>query len=291
MAHNHNHGIASKNIALAFVINLCFAIFEFIGGIYTNSVAITSDALHDFGDSVSLGVAWYFEKISKRKRTKKFSYGYKRFSVLGAIINSLILLCGSFVVLYEAIPRLFSPEPTDVKGMLIFAIVGIIVNGFAALRLSGGHSMNERTVSLHLLEDVLGWFAILIGSVIMYFVDAPIIDPILSVIITVFILYNVFKNLRGITKVILQAVPEGIDLDNIKQKIENLPDIISVNDLHVWTMDNHYNVLSLHSIIRTDSISDDVKKSIRELLQNEYKIQHTTIELESEGCDSWSCDC
>ncbi|MEG0499489.1 MAG: cation diffusion facilitator family transporter [Rikenellaceae bacterium] len=201
MAHNHHHhhhNTSGKTIATAFLLNLFFAIFELFGGLYTNSIAITSDALHDFGDSISLGLAWYFEKLAKRKRTKSYSYGYKRFSVLGAIINSLILLCGSIVVLYEAIPRLFNPVHSDVKGMFIFAIVGIAVNGFAALRLKRGETLNERTVSLHLLEDVLGWVAILIGSIVMYFVDAPIIDPIMSVIITIFILYNVFRNLLSI---------------------------------------------------------------------------------------------
>lgn len=288
---HHHHGSSGKNIAIAFLLNFSFAIFELFGGIYTNSVAITSDALHDFGDSISLGLAWYFEKISKRKRTKKYSYGYKRFSVLGAIINSVILLLGSFVVLYEAVPRLFNPVHSDVKGMFVFACIGIAVNGFAALRLRGGHSLNERAVSLHLLEDVLGWVAILIGSLVMYFVDLPIIDPILSVVITLFVLYNVIKNLRSISKVILQAVPEGIDIEKIKQAVERQNDVLSVQDIHVWTMDSHYNVLSLHAVIESDGKEDEIKTAIRALLKNNFNIQHTTIELERSGEECWLCDC
>lgn len=292
MAHeHHHHGSSSKNIAVAFVLNLSFAVFELLGGIYTNSVAITSDALHDFGDSISLGLAWYFEKIAKRKRTKNYSYGYKRFSVLGAIINSIILLLGSFVVLYETVPRLFNPVQSDVKGMFVLACVGVAVNGFAALRLRGGHSLNERTVSLHLLEDVLGWVAILIGSVVMYFVDFPILDPILSVVITLYVLYNVVKNLRSISKVILQAVPEGVDMESIKQSIERLPDVVSVQDIHVWTMDSHYNVLSLHAVVESNAKEDEIKTMIRTILKNNFSIQHTTIELEKSGEECWLCDC
>lgn len=291
MAHEHHHGSSSKNIAVAFVLNLSFAVFELLGGIYTNSVAITSDALHDFGDSISLGLAWYFEKIAKRKRTKNYSYGYKRFSVLGAIINSMILLLGSFVVLYETVPRLFNPVQSDVKGMFVLACVGVAVNGFAALRLRGGHSLNERTVSLHLLEDVLGWVAILIGSVVMYFVDFPILDPILSVVITLYVLYNVVKNLRSISKVILQAVPEGVDMESIKQSIERLPDVVSVQDIHVWTMDSHYNVLSLHAVVESNAKEDEIKTMIRTILKNNFSIQHTTIELEKSGEECWLCDC
>lgn len=289
--HSHNHNTTSKNIATAFCLNFGFAIFELIGGIYTNSVAITSDALHDFGDSISLGMAWYFEKISKRKRTKKYSYGYRRFSVIGAIINSLILLGGSIVVLYETIPRLFTPVESDAKGMFILAIIGVIVNGFAALRLRRGSSLNERSVSLHLLEDVLGWLAILIGSVVMYFTNAPIIDPILSLLITIFVLYNVFKNLKAISKVILQTVPEGIDIDAIKSDIEGFDNISCVNDIHIWTMDNHYNVLSLNAVIVDNVKTDETKKSIRNLLLTKYKIEHSTIELENNIEDCWICDC
>lgn len=289
--HMHSHG-ASKNIAVAFFLNFFFAIFELFGGIYTNSVAITSDAIHDFGDSISLGMAWYFEKISKRKSTKSLSYGYKRFSILGAVINSLVLLIGSIIVLYETVPRLFSPVQSDVKGMLLFAVIGIIVNGFAAIRLIGGKSINERAVSLHLLEDVLGWIAILIGSGVMYFVDAPIIDPILSIGITLFVLYNVFKNLRSIVKVILQAVPEGIEIDQIAKSIKEIKGVKEIHDLHIWTMDNNYNILTIHVVIPKDTPIDtcQLKGEIRELLHTQ-EIEHSTIEIEKEGenCSMKNC--
>jgi cobalt-zinc-cadmium efflux system protein len=192
--HHHDHNSSTENIRTAFFLNLFFAIVEFIGGVYTNSLAITSDAIHDLGDSISLGMAWYFQKLSNKKATKIYSYGFKRFSLLGAIINSIILLIGSIFIIIESIPRIITPEHSDAKGMMWFAILGIIVNGAAVLKLRTGTSINERVVSLHMLEDVLGWVAVLVASIIMQFWDIPILDPILSLLIALYILSNIFKN-------------------------------------------------------------------------------------------------
>ena len=176
--HHHSHD-GESNIGIAFLLNISFTIIELIGGYMTNSVAIISDAVHDFGDSISLGMAWYFQKISKREKTDKYTYGYKRFSLLGAIINSIVLVVGSIYIISEAVPRLFSPQETSAKGMFALAIVGIIINGAAVLKTRTGDSINERVVSLHMMEDVLGWAAVLVGSVIMHFTGLTIIDPIL----------------------------------------------------------------------------------------------------------------
>ena len=186
--HGHHHQHDTKNISTAFFLNLAFTIIEIIGGLMTNSVAIMSDALHDLGDSLSLGLAWYFQKVAKKGRDKTFSYGYKRFSVLGAMINAIVLVVGSVFILQETIPRLWQPETPNVQGMFWLAILGIVVNGAAVLKLQKGTSLNEKVISLHLLEDVLGWAAVLVGSVLMYFFDLPIIDPLLSIGIAIFIL-------------------------------------------------------------------------------------------------------
>ena len=198
MAHHHNHGHhhATGNIKVAFFLNLSFTIIELIGGFYTNSLAIMSDAVHDLGDSLSLGLSWYFQKVSNKKATTNFSYGFARFSLLGAIINSVVLTVGSIFIISEAIPRIISPEVSDAVGMMWFAILGIIVNGVAVLRLKRGTSINERVVALHLLEDVLGWVAVLIASIVMQFWDLPILDPILSLLIAAYVLFNVFKNIK-----------------------------------------------------------------------------------------------
>ena len=191
---HHHHAI--KNLKVAFALNFTFTFIEVIGGFLTNSIAILSDALHDLGDTLAIGLSWYFQKLSGKSRSQKFSYGYKRFSLVSALISAIILLVGSVLIIYKAIPRLINPEIVHVKGMFVIAILGVLVNGIAVLRLKKGHSSNERVVMLHLLEDVLGWLAVLFGSVLMYFFDWPIIDPILSIMIATFILWNALKNIK-----------------------------------------------------------------------------------------------
>lgn len=279
--HHHHH--SSKNVAFAFFINLIFTVIEILGGLYTNSVAILSDALHDLGDSFSLGLAWYLQKYAAKGSDQNFSYGYKRYTVLGALINSIILIGGSVFIIIEAIKRMSAPEDVDAKGMIIFAILGVVFNLIAYYRLHGSHDLNEKVVSLHLLEDVLGWVAVLIGSIIMYFFDFPIIDPILSVLISVFILYNVIRNLNQSVNIIMQGKPANIDLKHIEAQMVSLPQIDSAHDLHIWSMDGNYNVLTAHLVIDNNlNLLElkDLKTQIKRTLKG-LNIHHATIEFES----------
>src|ERR1035437_4013039 len=214
MAHEHHHQEV-KNIKVAFFLNLFFTLLEIVGGFFTNSMAILSDALHDLGDCLSLGLASYFQRISNKGSDTSYSYGYRRFSLMGAIINCIVLTVGSIFILVEAIPRIFHPEKTQAAGMFLLAIVGILINGIAFLRLKKGDSMNEKVVSIHFLEDVLSWVAILVGSVVMYFFKVPFIDPLLSVGISIFILFNVYSNIRQTLHIILQGIPAEIDIVEI----------------------------------------------------------------------------
>jgi cobalt-zinc-cadmium efflux system protein len=293
MGHSHNHGHdhhhhATGNIKVAFWLNTGFAILELFGGLYTNSIAILSDSLHDFGDSLSLGLSYYFQRKSIQKRDENFSYGYKRFSLLGAFINSLVLIVGSVFIIQELIQRFAHPEPSNAKGMFIFALIGVTVNGAAMLRLQKGSSINERVVSLHFLEDILGWVAVLIGSVVMIFIEVPLLDPILSFCITCFILFNVYRNMKAAFRIILQAVPENVDMNAIREKIISLPGIKDVHDVRTWTMDGDYNVLTLHVV--TDKTTtheiESLKEEVRHSLEH-MNIAHTTIEIEPPGvhCD------
>lgn len=289
---NRNNSHTSiTNIKVAFVLNLSFTVLETVGGIITNSVAIISNALHDLGDSLSLGLAWYFQKISHRKRDKIYSFGYKRFSLLGAVTNSLVLIIGSIFVLNETIPRLFKPEALDAKGIFILALFGVIINGAAVFRLKKGSSINEKVVSLHLMEDVLSWGVILISSVLMIFFYLPILDPFLSVIITFFVLFNVFKNLKISLRIFLQAAPEDTNTKDIEQQILNLPKISGIHDIHIWTLDGKYNILTIHLVVK--EINDflelkEIKNQVKNLLKD-LNIQHITIETESEECDLGNC--
>lgn len=278
----HHHG--SENIKIAFFLNVVFTIIEVIGGIMTNSVAILSDAVHDLGDSISLGLAWYFQNYSKKEATQQYSYGYRRFSLLGAIINSIVLVVGSIFIITEAVPRLLNPVAPDAKGMIILGILGVIFNGAAVLRLKKGNSINERVVSLHLLEDVLGWVAVLIGAVIMYFFDTPIIDPLLSLGIALFILFNVYKNLRETIQIVMQGTPNAVNIEGIRNYLLGLPAIKKVSDLHVWSMDGEYTILSAHLVLENEvSIKEmtALKVEIRKQLKKLH-IEHPTLEFEQE---------
>jgi cobalt-zinc-cadmium efflux system protein len=290
----HNNGQDGvKNIKAAFFLNLLFTLIEFVGGILTNSVAILSDAVHDLGDSFSLGLSWYFQKVAKRPRTKEYTYGYKRFSLLGAVINSVVLLVGSVVILVHAIPRLFNPQQPNVEGMLLLAVLGVILNGLAVLRLRKGSSINERVVSLHLLEDVLGWLAVLAGAGIMYFVDAPFIDPLLSIGISLFILYNVFRNMRHSLRIILQGSPVKLDMEQVRKSMLEIDEVQDVHDLHAWSVDGEYNVMTIHVVLLEEKSMEDqqeLKIRIRESLSR-LGVQHSTIEFElpNEDCEMEGC--
>ncbi|MGC3976873.1 MAG: cation diffusion facilitator family transporter [Paludibacteraceae bacterium] len=285
-SHSHIHEHEAKNIKVAFFLNLFFSLFEIVGGIITNSVAILSDAIHDLGDSISLGMAWYFQHLSKKKSDKKYTYGYKRFSIMGALITSIVLIVGSVIILSEAVPRLFDPQATHPKGMILMAVIGIVVNGAALFQLKKGDSLNEKVVSLHFLEDVLGWVAVLVGAIVMYFFDIPIIDPILSIAIALFVLKNVYGNLKEISRIILQGTPKSIETEHLKTDILNIDENIdSIHDFHLWTIDGTYNILTIHIVLKQplDCKKQSIlKDKIRLQLQGDG-IEHTTIEFETLG--------
>jgi len=285
---SHHHHNASGNLKLAFFLNLAFTIFEIIGGLYVNSIAIISDAVHDLGDCLSLGTAWYLQNKSTQKADSKFSFGYARFSLLGALINSLILLAGSIYIISEAVVRFQTPEHSDAQGMLIIALVGIVVNGYAAWKVSHGKSLNERMISWHLIEDVLGWVAILIGAVVLMFKDIPYLDPALSLLITLYILWNVIKNLKQTLFIFMQGIPSDINIETIKEEILNIHNIDSIHHTRVWSLEGEHHVFTTHVKLNNIQTLDElleIKFKIKSIL-SKYPFKHYTIEteLDKETC-------
>lgn len=279
--HDHQHS-SGRNLKLAFFLNAAFTVFELIGGFYVNSVAIISDAVHDLGDTLSLGTSWYLQNKSQQKSDSRFSFGYKRFSLLGALINSLVLIAGSIFVITEAVKRLFEPEFSNADGMLVFAIIGVVVNGFAAWKLSKGTSMNEKVVSWHLMEDVLGWVMVLIAAIVLQFYETPYLDPALSLVITLYILWNVVKRLKETLFIFLQGVPREVDIAEIEEKLNAVPHIASLHHMHVWSLEGTDHVFTTH--IKLKNISHfqqllEVKRDVKNVLQ-EYNFDHYTIEIE-----------
>ena len=285
MSHSHTHTHhQTENIRTAFFLNLGFTLFEIVGGIYTNSLAITSDALHDLGDSISLGMAWYLEKHSQKESDQKYSYGYRRFSLLAALINTIILVIGSLYILTEAIPRLLAPEEANAGGMIVLALVGIAVNGMAVLRVRKGQSLNAQVVAWHLLEDVLGWVAVLIVSVTLLVTDLYILDPILSVLINLYVIYNVIGNLRKTLALFLQAVPDTHSLPDIEHRLAKVPQVLSVHHTHIWSLDGEDNVLTTHLVVDPNASKHDlihIKSAVRKIT-SELSLAHSTVELEFE---------
>ncbi|MBS0011954.1 MAG: cation transporter [Bacteroidales bacterium] len=282
---NKNADNSSRHISLAFFLNLGFTIIEIIGGFYTNSVAILSDALHDFGDTVSLAVAWYLQKVSNRGRDEYYTYGYKRFSLLGAVFISLMLIVGAVFIIKESVTRLLSPDEVNARGMMYLAILGIIVNGIAVIRLRKGKTMNEKAVYLHMLEDVLGWMAVFVVSIVMMFIDAPILDPLLSIGITGWVLFNVYKNLKKTFRILLQEVPGNVNIERVEKELNMIEGISSIHDIHIWSLDGENNIMTMHAVIADKSSNEDqrkLKKAIREKC-DQFNIQHTTIEFETGG--------
>ena len=268
-----------KNIFIAFILNLAFSVFEFIGGVFTGSVAIISDAIHDIGDATSIGVAFFLEKKSKKQPDKKYTYGYARYSVIGSVLTTLILLFGSVMVIYNAVLRIISPTEIKYNGMIIFAIVGVCVNLGAALLTRDGDSLNQKAVNLHMLEDVLGWVVVLVGAIVMRFTDFYIIDPLMSIGVAIFILINALKNLKEILDLFLEKTPRDISIDEIAEHICEVEGVLSVHHIHVWSMDGHNNYATMHVVVKGDTHT--IKHNIRGELK-EHGIEHATLEIETE---------
>ena len=277
-----------KNILIAFLLNLFFSIFEFVGGVFTGSVAIVSDAVHDIGDAASIGISYFLEKKSKKQPDETHTYGYGRYSVIGSVITTLILLFGSCLVVYNAVYRIITPTEIDYNGMIIFAVVGVAVNFCAAFFTREGDSLNQKAVNLHMLEDVLGWAVVLVGAIVMRFTDIAIIDPLMSVCVAVFILINAVKNLKEALDLFLEKTPRGIQVAEIKENILALEGVLDIHHIHIWSMDGFHNYATMHVV--TDDEPSLIKTAIRKELKK-HNIGHATLELEEdwEHCREKHC--
>ena len=278
-----------KNILIAFLLNLSFSIFEFIGGIFTGSVAILSDSFHDICDALSIGISYFLEKKSKKEANYKYTYGYIRYSILGGIITTIILITGSIFVIVASVKRLFNPVNINYDGMIIFAIIGVTVNMLASYSTKGGHSLNQKSVNLHMIEDVLGWLVVLIGSILMKFTDITYIDSILSILVALFILFNALKNIKKIIDIFLEKTPKNIDIEELKKHILKIDGVYDIHHIHIRSIDGFNNFLTMHAVV--DKYNHEIKGRIKEELKK-HNISHSTIELElkDEICNDIKCE-
>ena len=277
-----------KNILIAFLLNLSFSVFELFGGLFTGSIAILSDSVHDIGDAMSIGLSYILEKKSKKKPDNIYTYGYIRYSVIGSIITSTILLTGSIFVIYEAVKRLINPQEINYNGMIIISIIGVVINTLAAMATKEGDSLNQKSVNLHMLEDVLGWVVVLIGSILIKFTNITYIDAILSIGVALFILRHAARNIKEVLDLFLEKTPENIDIEELKHHLKEIKGIIDVHHIHIRSIDGYNNFMTLHAVVK--KYDSEIKKQIKEELE-EHGICHSTIELEleNEECKNKTC--
>ena len=282
------HTTAKRNILIAFFLNLAFSVFEFWGGFFTGSVSILSDAVHDAGDALSIGISGILEAVSHKKADDRYTYGYLRYSPIGSVITCAVLLCGSGIMIYEAVGRFIHPTTIRYDGMILLAVIGVAVNSAAAFVTSRGESHNQRAVNLHMLEDVLGWGTVLVGAIVMRLTDWPLLDPILSVAVSLYIAVETVKNLKETTELFLERAPDGVSAHDVKNTVQALDGVTDVHHVHLWCLDEENNCATLHVV--TNSAPAVIKKSIRDALVP-LGIQHVTIETErsDEICTEIDC--
>ena len=265
-------------ILTAFLLNLFFSVFEIIGGIFTGSVAIISDAVHDMGDACSIGFSYFLEKKSTRQPDASHTYGYTRYSVLGGVITTCILLVGSVLVAYNAVLRCINPVKIHYNGMIVFAVVGVLVNGLASYVTREGKSLNQKAVNLHMLEDVLGWAVVLIGGVVMRFTNWFWLDPVLSIGVAVFIFIHAISSLKEALNLFLLKTPKGLSLPELEKHVLEVAGVYSAHHIHVWSISGNDVYATLHLVV--DGNVAEIKRSVKAHLQ-EHGITHVTLETES----------
>lgn len=276
---HHHHKKAGKNLAFVFFMNLTFNIIVIIGGLATNSMAILADCIHDMSDTISIAFAWFLERVAQKESTDKYSYGYQRFSILGAVIISVFVILMAFIILSEAIPRLFSPEGVDAQGMLLVAIVGIIFKSLSVYRLHEGETFNEKAILIHQLGDVFEWVAILILSVfLMFWRGAQYLDPFVSIGIALWLIFNLARNLYKSFEVLLQKAPDNFDVDELKSSINSIEGVKSIDGFHLWSLDGIDSVLTLKLSADNFENRDEIKKEIYNI-SSKYHIVDITVEF------------
>jgi cobalt-zinc-cadmium efflux system protein len=271
---------AGKRITIVFLLNIIFAALEFIFGAMFGSVAIMSDAVHDTGDAIAVGFAWFFEKISRKKSDRSYTLGYRRFSLLGALITSVILLTGSILVIFEAIPRLINPTPVETTGMFWLAIFAILANGFGAYLMTRGTSRNESILNLHMLEDVLGWIAVLIVSIVMHFQPWYWLDPLLSLGISVFILSKAIPKFIGTLRILMEAAPKTVNYAALISELESLAEIDQITELCIWSIDGEKHAAMAHMTI-TVADQTQAKAAARHILEK-HQVAYSAIEVDED---------
>ena len=271
---------AKYAVWVAFFLNLTYAIVEFIAGGVFGSSAVLADSVHDLGDAIAIGISAFLETISNREEDNQYTLGYKRFSLLGALVTAIILMTGSVLVILENVTKILHPQPVNDEGILWLGIIAVSINVLASLVVGKGKTQNESILSLHFLEDTLGWLAVILMAIVLRFTDWYILDPLLSLVISFFILSKALPRFWSTLKIFLDAVPEGLDIKQVKSGLEQLDNVASLNQLNLWTMDGLEKNAIVHLCLEDWEQMTETKNQVRQLLE-ERGVQNITIEVDS----------
>jgi cobalt-zinc-cadmium efflux system protein len=286
MSDTHQHK-RNQSLTLAFWLNVIFSIIELVGAFYTNSTAILTDAIHDLGDSIAIGLGIVFEKRAARKPDDHYTYGYKRYSLVSALVLSTILFASGIVMVYKAIERFIEPQEVNAEGMFGLAILGVVVNGAAFLRIQHTtHNHNSKAIMFHFLEDVLGWIAVLVGSAVMYVTNWVWVDGVLSIGIALFIGYNASRNGWNSLRILLLAAPETVNLPALRESLMEVKGIVQVAELYVWSLDEETLVASVKVVMNQPSLTEiNTCRQLVHVILEQHHIHHHTVEVYSKQAE------
>lgn len=287
--YHREHNISEKNLRISVVLNLAIALAEVVGGLIANSLSLLSDALHNLSDGLALLMAYIAHKFSKKNANHSKTFGYKRVEILSAFLNSVILVGVSIYLFVEAVNRFFDPEPIKGMIMLSVALVGLIANLISVLILQkdSRHNLNIRAAYLHLIGDTLSSVAVIVGGLLIYFYDLYWVDPLVTIIIGVYILTQAYSILKETIDILMQGTPKKIDLDEIKRQIEAINEVHNIHHVHTWALNEKEIHFEAHVDLKEDlrlSQTDQLQEQIGSLLNTKFGITHVTLQFEHNAC-------
>jgi len=289
-SHHQAGNIKGNRLLTATILNFIIFFAEIAGGLISNSLSLITDALHNFSDGLAILIAWIANKIGNRPSNSKRTFGYKRIEILAAFLNALILIAISLYLFYEAILRILAPEPVKGMIMLIVAVIGLLANLTAVLLLRGyaKNNINIKAAYLHLFGDTLSSVAVIIGAILIYFFDLYWIDPIITILIGIYIIKETWTILKQTIDILMQGSPEGLNLEMIRQDLEQIPEIANIHHVHIWNLDDQSVHFECHvALIENSRISetDNIYYKIEKVLKEKHHIGHLTIQFEHQLCD------
>ena len=291
MSHEHHHSteVSGSRLLITMLLNFFITIIEIIGGIFSGSLSLLSDAFHNFSDGIAIIISYIAIKLSKKPRSLKYTFGLKRAEILAAIINSSVLIIISFFLIKEAFDKLYSPQKINGSLMLIVAVGGLIANiiGTILLKKGSDKNINLKAAYLHLLSDAISSLAVIIGAVFIIYFNIYWLDPLLTILISLYILKEAYGIVKEALDIIMMSSPAEIDVQYLSELVKLIPGVINIHHVHLWKLND--TDIHFESHVETENILIDdtniMQEQIKELLHDKFEITHTTLQFECNNCE------